>query len=74
VRGRGFAPKGQTPVVRVNSKRHGLSVISTVTNKGQVNEAGLITKRRCVVPPSRLDKAKRSVIESPKKTMLRGNA
>ena len=28
--------KGQTPVIRVNSKRHGLSVISTVTNKGQM--------------------------------------
>ena len=36
VRGRGFAPKGQTPVVRVNNKRHGLSVTSTVTNKGQM--------------------------------------
>jgi len=36
VRGRGFAPKGQTSVVRVNNKRHGLSVISTVTNKGQM--------------------------------------
>jgi len=34
VRGRSYAPQGQTPVVRVNSKRHGLSVISTVTNKG----------------------------------------
>lgn len=36
VRGRGFAPKGRTPVVRVNNKRHGLCVISTVTNKGQM--------------------------------------
>lgn len=36
VRGRGYAPKGQTPVIRVNNKRHGLSVISTVTNKGQM--------------------------------------
>lgn len=36
VRGRSFAPQGQTPVVRVNNKRHGLSVISTVTNKGQM--------------------------------------
>jgi transposase len=36
VRGRSYAPKAQTPVVRVNSKRHGLSVISTVTNKGQM--------------------------------------
>ncbi|XLV73790.1 IS630 family transposase [Ralstonia syzygii subsp. celebesensis] len=29
-------PKGQTPVVRVSNKRHGLSVISTVTNKGEM--------------------------------------
>ena len=36
VRGRVFAPKGQTRVIRVNNKRHGLSVISTVTNKGQM--------------------------------------
>ena len=36
VRGRSYAPRGETPVVRVNSKRHGLSVISTVTNKGQM--------------------------------------
>lgn len=36
MRGRGFAPKSQTLVIRVNSKRHGPSVISTVTNKGQM--------------------------------------
>ncbi len=36
VRGRSYAPKGKTPVIRVNSKRHGLSVISTVTNNGQM--------------------------------------
>lgn len=36
VRGRSYAPLGQTPVIRVNDKRHGLSVISTVTNKGQM--------------------------------------
>jgi transposase len=36
VRGRSYAPQGQTPVVRVNNKRHGLSVISSVTNKGQM--------------------------------------
>jgi hypothetical protein len=34
VRGRSYASQGQTPVVRVNNKRHGLAVISTVTNKG----------------------------------------
>ena len=36
VRGRSFAPQGQTPVVRVNNKRHGLSIISTVTNRGSM--------------------------------------
>jgi transposase len=36
VRGRGYASKGQTPVLRVNARREGLSVISTVTNKGQM--------------------------------------
>jgi len=36
VRGRGYAPKGETPVLRVNHNRSSLSVISTVTNKGQM--------------------------------------
>jgi len=36
VRGRVYAPKGQTPVVRVNNKREGLSVISTVANRSKV--------------------------------------
>lgn len=36
VRGRGYAPKGQTPLLRVNARREGLSVISTVTNKGEM--------------------------------------
>ena len=36
VRGRGYAQKGHTPVVRVNNKREGLSIISTVTNRGKV--------------------------------------
>lgn len=36
VRGRGYAPKGQTPVLRVKQNRSSLSVISTVTNKGQM--------------------------------------
>lgn len=34
VRGRSDAPQGQTPVIRVNNKRHALSVISTATNMG----------------------------------------
>lgn len=35
-RGRGYAPKGQTPVVRVCSRRESFSLISTVTNQGKV--------------------------------------
>ena len=36
VRGRGYAPKGKTLVVLANANRSKLSVISTVTNKGQM--------------------------------------
>lgn len=36
VRGRGFAPRGQTPVVRPCHKRVGVSLISAVTNKGEL--------------------------------------
>eukprot|EP01037_Dinobryon_pediforme_P019828 gene19828-20316_t len=35
VRGRGFAPKGKTPVVYAPGTRQRLSMIATVTNKGQ---------------------------------------
>ena len=36
VRGRSYAPQGQTPVVRVCHKRVGLGLISAVTNKGEL--------------------------------------
>jgi transposase len=36
VRGRGYALKGQTPVVLANANRAKLNVISTVTNKGEM--------------------------------------
>jgi transposase len=36
VRGRGYAPKGKTPVVLANANRSKLSASSTVTNKGQM--------------------------------------
>lgn len=36
VRGRGYAPKGKTPVVRVTQRRENLGIISTVTNQGKV--------------------------------------
>ena len=36
VRGRSYAPRGRTPVVRVCHKRAGLSLISTVTNRGEL--------------------------------------
>jgi transposase len=36
VRGRSYAPQGKTPVVCVSGKRAGVSVISSVTNKGML--------------------------------------
>jgi transposase len=36
VRGRGYAPRGRTPVVRVCHKRTSLSLISAVANKGEL--------------------------------------
>lgn len=35
-RGRGFAPKGRTPIVNVSAKRFSISMISAVTNRGQL--------------------------------------
>jgi len=36
VRGRGYAPRGRTPLVRVCHRRAGLSLLSAVTNKGEL--------------------------------------
>src|ERR671926_820553 len=36
VRGRSYAPRGRTPVVRVCHKRAGLSLLAAVTNKGEL--------------------------------------
>ena len=36
VRGRGYAPRGRTPEVRVCHKRAGLSLLSAVANKGEL--------------------------------------
>ncbi len=36
VRGRSYAPMGQTPEIRVNQRREGLSIISSATNRGKV--------------------------------------
>lgn len=36
VRGRSYAPAGKTPEIRVPHKREGLSIISTVTNRGKM--------------------------------------
>lgn len=33
---RGYAPKGQTPVIRLNAKRESINMISAITNQGKV--------------------------------------
>jgi len=37
VRGRGFAPRGETPVVTTTAKYENLSMVSAITNKGRVH-------------------------------------
>ncbi len=37
VRGRGFAPKGKTPIVNATAAYENLSMVSAITNKGKVN-------------------------------------
>ena len=34
--GRGYAPKGQTPVIRLSAKRASINMISSITNQGKV--------------------------------------
>jgi len=34
--GRGYSPRGQTPVVRLSAKRVGINMISSITNQGKV--------------------------------------
>jgi transposase len=65
VRGRGYAPKGQTPVLRVNAKREGLSVISTVTNKGEMRWkvfAGALNAKILIAFLGRLTRMQRTKI------------
>jgi transposase len=51
VRGRGYAPRGRTPVVRVCHKRTSLSLISAVANKGELRwmVVGLAPSSRTVL-------------------------
>lgn len=37
VRGRGFAPRGKTPIINVTAKYENLSMVSAITNKGRVH-------------------------------------
>jgi transposase len=36
VRGRGFAPRGETPIISATAKYENLSMMSAITNKGKV--------------------------------------
>lgn len=37
MRGRGFAPKGENPIINVTAKYENLSMVSAITNKGMVH-------------------------------------
>ena len=42
--GRGYSPKGKTPVIRLSAKRSSINMISTVTNQGKVRFIQFIKK------------------------------
>lgn len=46
---RPYAPMGQTPEIKVNQRREGLSLISSVTNRGKVRSR---SSRAPCMPPS----------------------
>ena len=59
VRGRSFAPKGKALVVRFNSKRENVGLISTVTNQGKVRWMvlnGALDSDRLIVFLKRLER------------------
>lgn len=64
-RHRGYAPRGQTPVIKIPARRKSLSLIAAVTNQGKVRfmiYAGGITPQRLILFMRRLTKdAKRKV-------------
>jgi transposase len=64
-RHRGYAPRGQTPVVQVPARRKSLSLISAITNQGKVRfmiYPGALDARRLIVFMHRLTKdARRKV-------------
>ena len=64
-RHRGYAPRGQTPIIKIQARRKSLSLIAAVTNQGKVRfmiYAGGITPQRLILFMRRLTKdAKRKV-------------
>ena len=64
-RHRGYAPCGQTPIIKIPARRRSLSLIAAVTNQGKVRfmiYAGGITPQRLILFMRRLTKdAKRKV-------------
>ena len=64
-RHRGYAPRGQTPIIKIPARRKSLSLIAAVTNQGKVRfmiYAGGITPQHLILFMRRLTKdAKRKV-------------
>jgi hypothetical protein len=64
---KGYAPAGQTPILAAPSKRHGLSMISAISNQGLVRfefiEAAMNTERL-------IDFMERLMMDTPQKVFL----
>ena len=67
VRGRSYAPRGRTPSVRVCHKRAGLSLISAVTNRGELR---WMVMERAVNAPRLVRFLQRLIQEARRKVLL----
>ena len=49
VRGRSYAPRGKTPVVRPNHRRIGLGLIAAVSNRGELEAAPNVEREEIAI-------------------------
>ena len=64
---RGFAPKGKTPIVRLNAKRSNINMISSITNKGRVR---FMLYRETMTAPVLIEFMSRLIKDVAKKVFL----
>ncbi len=66
-RGRGFSPKGQTPIVNVSATRFSISMISAITNKGSLR---FMVYKGALRVPTFIEFLRRLKLDQPQKIFL----